>query len=92
MKLSDNQITKLASDVYSELKENDSIELNGDFSKLSKAIKDVVKQNMLDEAALDNKVNLMMDELENQNVASFERYKMFPLLKKKLAEQEGFVL
>ena len=92
MKLSDNQITKLASDVYSELKENDSVELNGDFSKLSQAIKDVVKQNLLDEAQLDNKVNLMMDELEKQNAASFERYKMFPLLKKKLAEQEGFVL
>ena len=92
MKLNDNQITKLASYVYSELKENASVELNGDFAKLAQTIKDVVKLNMTQEAELNKKVNLMMDELEKQNTASFERYKMFPLLKKKLAEQEGFVL
>ena len=92
MKLNDNQITKLASDVYSELKENPSIEIKTDFSKLNQAIKDVVKKNQEDEVALDKKVNQMMDELEKQNATSFQRYKMFPLLKKKLAEQEGFVL
>ena len=92
MKLSDNQINKLASDVYSQLKENASIKLNGETGKLTQAIKEVVKQNLAQEAELDQKVNLMMDELEKQNAASFERYKMFPLLKKKLAEQEGFVL
>ena len=92
MKLSNNQITKLASDVYNELKENASIEIKGDFPKFTQAITDVVKLNLSQEVELNNKVNLMMDELEKQKGSSFERYKMFPLLKKKLAEQEGFVL
>jgi len=92
MKLSDNQITKLASEVYSELEENPSIDLKADFTKINQAIIEVVKDNLLQETELDEKVNLMMDTLEKQNATKFERYKMFPLLKKKLAEQEGFVL
>jgi len=92
MKLSENQITKLAAEVYSELGKNESITLIGDFTKITSLISDVVKENIKNELELDQKVNAMMDTLEKQNANSFERYKMFPLLKKKLAEQQGFVL
>ena len=92
MKLSENQINKIAADVFNSLNNNNSVELKKEREQTLKVIKATIKQNIQDEMALDNKVNLMMDELEKQNATEFERYKMFPLLKKKLAEQQGFVL
>jgi len=92
MKLSENQISKIAADVFNSLNNNNSIELKNERDQILKCIKSTIKKNIQEESALDNKVNLMMDELERQNENQFERYKMFPLLKKKLAQQQGFVL
>lgn len=44
------------------------------------------------ESDLDNEVNRMMDDLERQNPGQFQRFKMFPLLKRKLAKEKGIVL
>ena len=43
------------------------------------------------EKALDREVQTLMDDLERQG-HSFERYKMFPLLKQKLAKKKGIIL
>lgn len=44
------------------------------------------------EAELDREVNRMMDDLERQNPGEFQRFKMFPLLKRRLAKEKGIVL
>ena len=92
MKLSPNQMNKIALEIFKELSQVDNLELHFDKEKFKKTIAAVLKQNMEDEKVLDQSVNDMMDSLEKQNPGGFERYKMFPLLKKKLAEQKGFVL
>jgi hypothetical protein len=47
---------------------------------------------MRKESDLDHEVNRMMDELERQNPGEFQRYKMFPMLKKRLAKEKGIIL
>jgi len=85
-------MNKIAVEVFKEVSGTDSIEVHFDKEKFKSLISNVLKQNMEDEKVLDQAVNDMMDTLEKQNPGSFEHYKMFPLLKKKLAEQRGFVL
>lgn len=51
-----------------------------------------IKSDYHREAELDREVNRMMDDLERQNQGEFQRYKMFPMLKKRLAKEKGIVL
>ena len=53
---------------------------------------ELVAADFARERQLDEEVNKMMDDLERQNPGSFQRYKMFPLLKKRLAQEKGIVL
>jgi len=92
MKLTPVQITKIANEVSKSISNNPSITVSADVEKIKSSVENVLKQNMVDEKKLDDAVNAMMDTLEQQNPGGFQRYKMFPLLKKKLAEQRGFVL
>ncbi|MGH1467576.1 MAG: DUF507 family protein [Bdellovibrionales bacterium] len=92
MKLSPNQMNKIAVEVFKALSGVDNVTVNADKEKFKSVIVQVLKQNIEEEKELDQAVNTMMDTLEKQNPNAFERYKMFPLLKKKLAEQRGFVL
>lgn len=52
----------------------------------------VIRSDFDREAQLDQEVNRMMDDLERQNPGGFQRYKMFPLLKKRLAQEKGIIL
>lgn len=52
----------------------------------------LVKNDFQRETDLDAEVNKMMDQLERQNPGEFQRYKMFPLLKKRLAKEKGIIL
>lgn len=92
MKLSPNQMNKIAVEIFKSLEKNSNVSLQVDKEKFKNLVNQVLKKNMEDEKSLDEDVNKMMDQLDKQNPGSFERYKMFPLLKKKLAEQKGFVL
>lgn len=53
---------------------------------------EIVKADFIREMELDQEVNRMMDELERANPNGFQRYKMFPMLKKRLAKEKGIVL
>lgn len=92
MKLLPKQMERIALEVLSALDSNPSIKITGESEKIKTLIQSVLKQNIEDELKLDEEVQKMMDVLEQQNPGGFERYKMFPLLKKKLAEKKGFVL
>ena len=92
MKLSPNQMSKIAVEVFKSLSEADNVTVNMEKEKFKSVVVNVLKQNIEEERELDQAVNAMMDTLEEQNPNAFERYKMFPLLKKKMAQQRGFVL
>lgn len=92
MRLSQNQLLRIAHLVVKQVQASPAIQAKVDNEVISKTVMDVLKKNLAEEAALEQEVEAMMDQLERQNPGGFERYKMYPLLKKKLAEQKGFIL
>lgn len=91
MKLSQNQIQRIVHHLFEEIKSSSTTKIKAEDKVIKSTILSVINQNIEDEAKLDKLVEGMMDQLEQQN-QDFQRYKMFPLLKKKLAEQRGFIL
>lgn len=92
MRLSQNQLLRIAHYVVKQVHESMAIEPKVDDDLIKKTTVDILKKNLEEEAALEREVEAMLNQLEQQNPGAFERYKMYPLLKKKLAEQKGFVL
>ena len=52
----------------------------------------IIRGDFQREQELDREVNRMLDELEAQNSGEFQRYRMFPMLKKRLAKEKGITL
>lgn len=92
MKVTNAQIERLVRYIFEELKSQSLITFKEKEETVFKRACDIVKQNIEDEKHLDAEVNAMMDDLERQHPGEFQRYKMFPMLKKKLAKEKGFVL
>ena len=92
MKLTDKQILRLAQTLLNELKDQNIITFKEKEDKVTQRAVELIKEDFRKEAELDAEVNKMMDELERQNPGSFQRYKMFPLLKKRLAKEKGVIL
>ena len=44
------------------------------------------------EMNLDREVNQMLDQLERTNGGEFQRFKMYPILKQKLAKEKKVIL
>lgn len=92
MKINDKQIQKMVHFVINEMKEGQVIELKAKEEAIVAKAMELVKQEFQKLSDLDRDVHKMMDDLERQNPGSFERYKMFPLLKKRLAKEKGIIL
>ena len=92
MKVTNAQIERLVRYIIEELKTQKLITFKEKESAVFQRALEIVKQNQEDEKQLDAEVNAMMDDLEKQHPGGFQRYKMFPMLKKKLAQEKGFVL
>lgn len=52
----------------------------------------IIRADFFRESELDKEVNRMMDDLERQNPGEFQRFKMFPMLKRRLAKEKGIIL
>ena len=91
MRLSQNQIQRIVHHLFTEIKSSQTTQIKADEDAIKATITAVIMKNIEEEAKLDSLVEGMMDQLERQN-QDFQRFKMFPLLKKKLAEQRGFIL
>lgn len=92
MKMSEKVIQRLVNSVFKELKSQNIVTFKEPEEKVLRRACEYIKQEYVKEAELDQQVLKMMDELESQNPGGFERYKMFPLLKKKLAKDKGIIL
>ncbi len=76
-----------------EFKRSGTASFNTSEDKLTQEIHHILTQDLNREKALEQEVQALMDEWEkNPSTANFERYKMYPLLKKKLAEKKGVIL
>ena len=85
-------IQRLVQSVFRELKEQKTIQFKEKEEKAFQRACEIIRNEYTKESQLDEQVNKMMDDLERQNPGEFQRYKMFPLLKKRLAKEKGIVL
>lgn len=86
------QMDRLVRKVFEELKKENIIQFKNPEDKVFKRAVELVQEDYDKESELDVEVNRMLDDLEKKNPGEFQRFKMFPLLKKRLAKEKGVVL
>jgi len=92
MKLSAPQIQVLAEKILNQWKKQNLIVFKDDEKKVLARMVEIIKQDYAREAALEADVNAMLDQLEISNPGEFQRFKMFPILKQKLAKERKVIL
>jgi hypothetical protein len=92
MKLSPVQVERLVRKVLDELKRQNIATFKAPEDKVLKRGMSLVQADLVRESDLEREVNRMLDDLERKNPGEFERYKMYPLLKKRLAKEKGVIL
>lgn len=92
MKLTSHQMQALADQVLAQWKESKLVHLKASEKDISEKILSVIRAELQKEADLEKEVNVMLDRLERTNPGEFERYKMYPMLKQKLAKDKKVIL
>ena len=92
MKINDRQIRRIAESILKGLKEQKVIQFKEKEEAVLKRAEDYVRGDFQRESALDQEVHKMMDELEAKGQGEFQRYVMFPMLKKRLAKEKKIIL
>lgn len=93
MKITDKTMKRMAQAILAEMNAQNVVTYKAkEDVVLERAIR-VLKEDYAREAELDKMVHAAMDEMERQNSGEpFQRYKMFPMLKKRMAKEKGIVL
>ena len=92
MKMTEKTMKRIAQAILEGLKTQKVIQFKEKEDVVLERAAAIVKADFIREKELDQEVNRMMDDLERKNPNGFERYKMFPMLKKRLAKEKGIVL
>lgn len=91
MKWNDMFSLRLSEIVAKHIQSDKGIKLLVEEKSLQDSITGVIDSNFQEEKDLNKEVEKLMDDLEDQG-ESFERHKMRPLIKSRLAKKRGFVL
>lgn len=92
MKISEKQMRRMATAILEGLKDQKIIQFKEKEESVLERAYQIVRADYEREAQLDREVNKMMDDLERQNPGEFQRFKMFPMLKRRLAKEKGIIL
>lgn len=92
MKLSSQQIQVLAEKILSHWKKQNVVVFKEDEKKVLARVVEIISEDYQREGQLERDVNAMLDKLEETNAGEFQRYKMFPILKQKLAKERKVIL
>jgi hypothetical protein len=92
MKLTRPQIESMVTKVFNHLKAQKIATFKASEDVVFRRAVDIVVNNYQQEVELEQEVNRRLDELEVTNAGEFQRFKMFPIYKKKLAKERGFIL
>lgn len=90
--MNDKLIKKMVDAIFLSMKEQKVIQFKEKEEAVGQAAMGIIRGDFQREQQLDMEVNKMMDDLERQNPGAFQRYKMFPMLKKRLAKEKGIIL
>lgn len=83
---------KLVEKVIDQLKRHQVIQFKADEKLVLEKAISAVKADYAKLDELDKEVNAMLDKLEKSNGGEFQRYKMFPLVRQKLAKERKIIL
>lgn len=92
MKLTNQQLEVIVNKVLKAWKDNNVIEFKVDEKKVFSTMLEAIKVDLQKEFDLDREVNQMLDKLEQSNSGEFQRFKMYPMLKQKLAKEKKVIL
>ncbi len=92
MKLTASQIQRLSEKILNQWKSQNLITFKVDEKVVLKTIVDAITNDFRKEEALDNDVKALMDQMEREHGSDFQRHKMFPMLKQKLAKERKIIL
>ncbi len=92
MKLNSNQIQHLSELILSQWKKQNLVTFKSTEAQVLAKIVAVITADYQRETDLEKEVNQMLDNLERTNSGEFQRYKMFPILKQKLAKDKKVIL
>lgn len=92
MKITPLQMQKIVERIFEHWKKQNVVTFKEDEKKVFARALEEIKKDYQREADLDRTVMGMIDELEKTNSGEFQRYKMFPILKQKLAKERKVIL
>jgi len=92
MKLTTSQIQRLSEKILKQWKMQNLITLKVDEKVVLNTIAEAITLNLKNEEQLDRDVNALMDQMEREHEGQFQRHRMFPMLKQKLAKERKFIL
>jgi hypothetical protein len=92
MKLTTSQIQRLAEKILNHWKSQNLITLKVDEKVVLATMVNAMVGELKKEEQLDNDVKALMDQMETQHEGEFQRHRMFPMLKQKLAKERKVIL
>jgi len=92
MKMTQNHIESLVRRVLLELEKKKHVVFNKSREAVLNKGKEIINGDFQREGELDNEIRRMLDDIEENQTDQFERHRMFNMLKKKVAEERGFIL
>ena len=92
MHLTSQQLSRIAHLVIEKWKKNHVVTFKADEQAVHASAVKALQADLQKEIDLDREVNRMLDQLERSNSGEFQRFKMYPLLKKKLAKDKKVIL
>ena len=82
----------LAQLIFEEWKKHNLVTWQAGEVETASHIHHILSEDLNREKELEKEVNQMLDQLEKTHAGQFERYKMYPLLKKKIAKEKGIII
>lgn len=82
----------IASKVLETWKQQHIVVFKADEKVVLDRMNAILKTEIQKEIDLDRDVNAKLEELERTNGGQFERYKMYPLLRKQMAKERKLIL
>lgn len=92
MKLTTSQIQRLSEKILNQWKSQNIITFKVDEKVVLQTIIDCIAADFKREEQLDQDVQALMDQMEKEHEGQFQRHRMFPMLKQKLAKERKIIL
>ena len=92
MKLTPLQLQKIVTKVFDTWKEHNVVTFKEEEKKVFARAVASLQGEIQKEIELEREVNRMLEELERKHGGEFQRHKMFPMLKQKLAKEKKVIL